>query len=765
MKRVIALTLALFTILLSAHPQKVGLVLSGGGAKGVAHIGVIKALEDNDIPIDYVVGTSMGAIIGSMYCMGYTTDEMLKLISSEQFRQWYQGESNVEYRYFFKQNDPTPSIVSMQLNFKDSLMFFRPQNTSLIDPLQMNLGFVDIFAGANAACEGDFNKMLVPFRCVGADVFHKKNVVMSSGDLGNSVRASMTFPFVFKPIKINGTLVYDGGIYDNYPYDVMIDEFAPDIIIGSIVAGPDPIPDEDDMYGQLRSMIIQDINFDIPADKGLSISMNLEDVKLLDYQRSVEIMRRGYNYTDEMMDSIMSRVGSRRSKDVVKDRRDAFKARIPELVFRNMVVTGVNQSQAQFIEREFRQELDGSGDFDYEGLKKGYFKLLSDDAIQEIIPTTQFNKADSTYTLCLDVTLNDKPKLHIGGGLSTSATSQLYGGLSYNYVNTYSIESLLEGQVGRTYNNVQLTARIDKARNMSKSLLLRVGFSNFRYYNQKYIFNNSDNPAFNKDNEFFFKAKAALPFMSDRKAEVTVGGAIHSDYYLDDNSYMSDFEYNKSHYNILGVSARFIKNTLNTQQYPTSGHKSIIEGDLYTSREFSKLRGEVAESFVNNNSWLQMTLLIDHYSHISDRFVLGNYVKVYYSSRSFSKNYSATMMQAGRFEPTVNSVFIYNNIFRANQYAAYGIKPIYVFNRFLHLRGEFYGFLPFSPIKCDENRNAYYDDAFSRISYLGEISLVANYNRISANMFVNICGDNYKLEAPSFGVTIGILMPGDRLID
>lgn len=763
MKRLL-LTLLAILLILPSNAQKVGLVLSGGGAKGVAHIGVIKALEENGIPIDYVVGTSMGAVIGSMYCMGYTTDEMLELVSSEKFRKWYQGDQEPSHRYFFMKNDPSPAIASMIVNLKDSMLLIRPQNTSLVSPQQMNLGFVDVFAGANAVCDGDFDSLLVPFRSVGADVYEKKSVVLSKGDLGNAVRASMTFPFVFKPIKINGKLVYDGGIYDNYPFDVMKSEFNPDIMIGCLTYGQDDIPDESDIYGQLRSMIIQDKEEAIPTEYGISIGIRMDDVKLLDYKRSQEIMNRGYRHAINEMDKIKSRISARRSQDEVNASRDRFKKAIPDMVFRDVVVTGVTHDQAEYIEREFRQEIKNAEVFDYEGLSAGYFKLVSDNAVREIVPSTSYDEQDSTYTLSLDVQLDTKPQIHLGGGLSTGATSQLYAGFSYNYIRKFSLKTILEGQVGRSYNDAQLTVRLDFAKHMTKTFVIRTGYSNFNFYNQKYIFNNSDNPAFNKNREFFVKIKGSTPVFRSNKAEITLGAATHRDYYLDNNAY-SNFKYNVSHYNILGASARFVHNSLNSEQYPTSGYKGYIQADVYTSRDFLKRRYEDAENFIGNNSWLQLSGMIDYYARLSKRLSLGNYVKLYMSSRELLANYSATMMQAGIFEPTVNSTFIYNNSFRANQYLAYGIKPIFVFNRYLHIRGEFYGFLPFSPIYADENGQATYGDMFSQISLLGEISLVATYSRISANVFVNISGDTHKFDAPMFGVTLGILMPGERFIE
>lgn len=122
----------------------------------------------------------------------------------------------------------------------------------MVNPIQMNLVFVELFARATAACGGNFNKLFVPFRCIASDVYNKKPLVLSKGDLGDAVRASMSFPFVFKPIEIDSTLAYDGGIYNNFPTDVMREDFHPDVIIGSVVAANPGKPKENDPMSQLR---------------------------------------------------------------------------------------------------------------------------------------------------------------------------------------------------------------------------------------------------------------------------------------------------------------------------------------------------------------------------------------------------------------------------------------------------------------------------------------------------------------------------------
>ena len=248
--------------------QSVGLVLSGGGAKGIAHIGVIKALEENDIPIDYVAGTSMGAIIGGLYAAGYTPDEMLELILSKGFSDWSTGRIDPNLTYYFVKKPQTPAFGELNINVsrKDSLdggSSLLP--SSLISPLPMNFAFMDLFAAYTAQCEGDFDQLFVPFRCVTSDVVAKHKIVCRSGHLSDAVRASMTFPPVFQPIKMDGVYVYDGGIYDNFPVDVMREDFAPDFMIGIDVHAED-VPQSNSIINQLENMIIQNNDYDLPAD-------------------------------------------------------------------------------------------------------------------------------------------------------------------------------------------------------------------------------------------------------------------------------------------------------------------------------------------------------------------------------------------------------------------------------------------------------------------------------------------------------------------
>ena len=229
MQKVQKIVFILLLLILSSHAnsQKVGLVLSGGGSRGVAHIGVIRALEESGIPIDYIAGTSMGAIIGGLYAAGYSPDEMEKLFLSKEFSEWVAGNIDEKYFYYFKKEKPNASWIDLRFNYDQTIKPKIP--TNLVSPFQMDFEFLEIFAGANAVAKNNFDSLFIPFRCVAADIYKNGPVTLKNGDLGKAIRASMTFPFYFKPIRINGTLLFDGGMYNNFPANIMYNDFLPDI--------------------------------------------------------------------------------------------------------------------------------------------------------------------------------------------------------------------------------------------------------------------------------------------------------------------------------------------------------------------------------------------------------------------------------------------------------------------------------------------------------------------------------------------------------
>lgn len=157
---------------------------------------------------------------------------------------------------------------------------------------------------------------------------------MDKGDLGDAVRASMSFPGMFKPIEIDSVLAYDGGIYDNFPVSTMIKDFHPDVIIGSVVSSNPSKPKEGDIMGQLENMIMQKTDYSIPDSLGIMMTFKYTDVGLMDFDRYDELHDIGYNRTIQLMDSIKQRISRRTSYRMLEKKRIDFKREMPEFKFR-----------------------------------------------------------------------------------------------------------------------------------------------------------------------------------------------------------------------------------------------------------------------------------------------------------------------------------------------------------------------------------------------------------------------------------------------
>lgn len=513
----------LFVLTFQIQAQKVGLVLSGGGAKGLTHIGIIRALEENHIPIDYIAGTSMGAIVGSLYAMGYSPDDMERLLKSDSFKRWYTGNIEEKYIYYFKKNPPTPEFLNIRVSLKNPLHKVKTQflPSSVVDPLQMNLAFLELFGQATAACNNDFNQLFVPFRCVASDVYNKRPMIFEKGDLGDAVRASMSFPAMFKPIEIDSTLVYDGGIYNNFPVNVMVNDFHPDVIIGSVVSSNPGKPQEGDIMGQLENMIMQKTDYSLPDSLGILMTFKYDNVNLMDFDRFDELHDIGYNRTIQLMDSIKARISRRINYRQLELKRIAYKKNMPELRFREISITGGNEQQKKYIRKEFH-----SSDheiFSLEDLRKGYFRLMSDNMISEIIPHAVYNKVDTTFTLHLKVKIEDDLSLRVGGNVGSNSANQIYVGATYHNLNNFSKEVSLDGQLGQIYNNLQIAGRIDFPTHIPTSFRLVGSISSFDYFKQEKLFSKGNSPVFNKKKENFVKLLVSMPFLTRQKAEFGIG--------------------------------------------------------------------------------------------------------------------------------------------------------------------------------------------------------------------------------------------------
>lgn len=227
--------LLLFLVTLSmqtiARP-KIGLVLSGGGAKGGAHIGVLKVLEENRIPVDYIVGTSIGSYVGGLYALGYSADEIEILMLNTDWEKGYSDFVPRENLLYADKEIRDDYHLTFRLGFSDG-EFKVPRGLllgqSALQLLKLSTDVVGEFSS--------FDDLPIPYRAVATDISTSKAVVLDSGSVSQAMKASSTVPGALEPININGQLLVDGGIVNNMPVDIAR-QIGSDIIIAIDIGSP-----------------------------------------------------------------------------------------------------------------------------------------------------------------------------------------------------------------------------------------------------------------------------------------------------------------------------------------------------------------------------------------------------------------------------------------------------------------------------------------------------------------------------------------------
>lgn len=272
----------------------VGLVLSGGGARGAAHVGVIKVLDDLRIPVDYIAGTSMGAIVGGLYASGMTADQLVRVIEEADWSALLTDRPPRAQRSFRRKSDDIGFLVDFDLGIgKSGLIlpkgFIQGQNLEIaLKRLALPVISVD-----------DFDELPIPFRAIATDIVTGGAVILDSGDLGTAMRASMSAPGVFKPVRQHGRLLVDGGVANNLPVQVVRDMGADILIVVDVGFPLLPESQLESAVGVTKQMLTILINarardqIALLTPNDILISPKLGDLGSQEFQRAPEALQIG----------------------------------------------------------------------------------------------------------------------------------------------------------------------------------------------------------------------------------------------------------------------------------------------------------------------------------------------------------------------------------------------------------------------------------------------------------------------------------------
>lgn len=274
----------------STRPR-VGLALSGGGAKGLGHLGVIKVMEEAGLKPDYITGVSMGSIVGGMYAMGYSPDSIARM-----FRMF-------NWEYAMSDMIPENKIIFLEKRYFHNSLIALPITRNAIKIPSGLISGQQIESGLNhyfwpAATITDFSKLPIPFLCLATDVVTSKKVVLRSGYLPDAIRASMAIPSVFTPVRTDTAILVDGGVLRNYAA-TELREMGADIVIGSYVSfkGYEE-KDLETAYGILKQIGFLSSLADYEEQKkqtDIMIEPELGEVGTLAFNNIDTIISRGYH--------------------------------------------------------------------------------------------------------------------------------------------------------------------------------------------------------------------------------------------------------------------------------------------------------------------------------------------------------------------------------------------------------------------------------------------------------------------------------------
>ena len=726
--------------------QKVGIVMSGGGASGLAHIGVLKALEENHIPINYISGTSIGSIIGGLYASGYSPTEIEAMVKDETFIKLTKGEMLTKYGYYLHKRDDYASWIMLKLSFANPFLTNLP--TNLINSVPIDYFLMETFAGANAASNYNFDSLMVPFRCVASDIAKKQSVVFRKGDMPSSIRASMSYPFYIRPISIDSALLFDGGLYNNFPTNVMYDEFYPDFIIGSSVSANTPTPNEDDLFLQLRNMLMSKSNFNPVCENGIVIQP-WADVSIFNFDNAQRLIDSGYVATIRQMPQIKAHIFKYEDSTQLAQKRATFKEKSSStnIIFDKVIVKGVPKNMQSFVWKSVtrRQQT-----FSIKQLKKQYFRMMSDDKIKAAYPTAKIDTTTGKYTLTLNTKKEKHVYLDIGGNLSNRPISNFFLGVQYNHIGKIGFTAYVNGYLGKLNSSALTKLRFDFPTKVPFYVEPSFTVSRWDYYKSSVLFYNFEKPSYLIQEDLFGELSIGAPLGNIAKVVLTGGMSEWKNRYYQTENFTRLDTSDVSVFDLSYVQLAYQINTLNRKQYATEGTKLLFRIKAVTGFE-SYFPGSTSLDTVNTintpvSNWLNIKLSIDKYIKPIKYFKIGVFAEGVYSSQGFFRNYKATILSAPSFNPIPESQTLFIDDYRAHQYLAGGLKAIATPYKNFDLRFEGYFYQPvYSIIKTSDGKSNYstlflYNHflgmaAFVYHSPIGPLSLGLNYYDKTENNF------------------------------
>ncbi len=555
------LLLPLFVISQNQQRPKTGLVLSGGGAKGIAHLGILHALDSLNIRPDYITGTSMGSIMGALYAIGYSADEIDSIIRA------------ADWDYILSDDIPLSDIETIQKNsYKKSLIHFNFSG-NLVPKLPSGIVYgqhiSEYFSKLTWRVAGinDFNDFEIPYKCVSADLLSGKAWVFDHGDLAIAMRSSMSIPTVFSPMKIDTMLLVDGGVVRNFPV-TDVQKMGADIVIGSYTGFEQNVTFED--MRSLTNVLVRSSTFsgilDIQRQKDMCdiyIKYDLHGLGAKDFKKDDKIIAYGKESMDnsEALKKLVTL-----SKELKKYPPQPKRKIIPEID--TILISGIKTNGLTMVSDKYI--------LSKSGLEIGK-KVSKDDLtviLNNMMGTLLFDKI--TYSIEKDSTSNNNNSSYI---LNFDIVEKTRGrmGISINHDNFFGSGVNLDFIV----RNIFISGSITQMKlNISKNPIAHLNYNIFLGNKKRFQFSENIKYEVLNMNSFFDFGEGI--------GELNIGSQLSTN-----SEFSTDIAYNFNTNNQLGVKYAYQISTL----------KYIEGASAATGFDGGLEQGSIVGAYFNHNNY------------------------------------------------------------------------------------------------------------------------------------------------------------------
>lgn len=725
MNKTTPLFFVLIFLTLSAKAQRVGVVLSGGGAKGLAHIGVLKALEENEIPIDYVVGTSMGGIIAGAYAAGMSPNQIEDIALSKEFMGWITGSLEEGYNYQYNKKEDYPSFVRFKVSLDSAYGFLL--NSSIASDLSLNFALAEMFAQASYISKNNFDSLFVPLRVVAADIFTQTDVVLKKGVLSDALRATQTVPFFYHPIKVDGKYLFDGGVYNNFPIDVMQKDFNPEIVIGSNVSTKVfeeyPYGEDDKLIS--KSLLYMLLDKSDPAkvpESGVYIQPNLRNYTAFDFKYAKNMIDSGYRQTLRQMDDIKEKIAERRTCESVAVERNIFNSNARPWVIKDVNFDQFNSKQRRYFNRIFQNK---KQPMYFSDVKKGYFKLVSEDYFKSVYPSIVYDTAADAFNFVLSRRPQNNFQVDFGGVIATRSFSTIFLGLHYYYFNRTLIHASANFYAGSFMKSAEVKYRMDLPNFGQFYIEPQVTFNAWDYLEGRDVVIDKFSPTVLDRIDRKIGASIGFPLGRQYKASLHGFYLNNDDKYINTDVLTSIDTLDNMQLNGFRTGISLTSGSMNRKQYPSQGKSFSLNADWFTVKEryTPGSTSNISQNVEENHSWLRARITLQQY------FKSGFYSSGYYfdgvlSNQPLFTNYQGSLITAPGFYPLQDSKTLLLQNFRAYNYVAGGWRNVFTIRNKLDIRLEAYAFKPFEAIVEGQNQEGILDDSFEKMFFAGTAGMV-----------------------------------------